>query len=244
MATTESSVAMQAISTRVEESCVSSAVVAMDGPRAVHTGTASGWGSAGSQPMRRRQAGSSGTYVVWWLGPTGIAASDWSEGIRRPGREVTLYDAGMAVDRYSTKGKALAAMNRGYGACQRGVYRISGGRLMGKTAGVPVLLLTVTGRRTAKKRTVPLIYWERDGEYIVSASAAGMWTPMWYRNLRADPKVSVQVGRRRFAATAHLADANESRDLWAVTESLNSRFGSYRDNLGHDIPMVVLRPNA
>lgn len=194
--------------------------------------------------MHRRQAGRPVTCVVWCLGPTGIAAHDWSEGISRAGREVTLYDAVMAVDRYSTKGKALAAMNRGFGACQRGVYRISGGRLMGKTAGVPVLLLTVTGRRTARKRTVPLIYWEREGEYIVSASAAGMWTPMWYRNLRADPRVSVQVGRRRFAATAHLADPDESRELWAVTESLNSRFGSYRDSLGHDIPMVVLRPNA
>lgn len=115
---------------------------------------------------------------------------------------------------------------------------------MGKTAGAPVLLLTVTGRRSGKRRTVPLIYWERDGEYIVSASAAGMWLPMWYRNLQADPRVTVQVKRRRFQSTVRLPDADESRSLWSVTESINPRFASYRESLGHEIPMVVLRPDS
>lgn len=134
----------------------------------------------------------------------------------------------------------MAAMNRGFGALQRATYRASGGRIMGKTAGVPVLLLTVTGRRSGKKRTVPLIYWERDGEYVVSASAAGMWLPMWYRNLQADPRVTVQVGPRRFDSVARLADPAESRELWSKTESLNERFGRYQENLNHEIPMVVV----
>jgi deazaflavin-dependent oxidoreductase (nitroreductase family) len=150
----------------------------------------------------------------------------------------------MPVDRRSPKGRTLAALNRGFGALQRGIYRLSNGRVMGKTAGVPVLLLTVRGRRTGKQRTVPLVYWERDGEYVVSASAAGMWLPMWYVNLQADPHVSVQVGARRFTSTARLADPAESQELWAITESLNRRFATYRDSLGHDIPMVVLRPDS
>lgn len=150
----------------------------------------------------------------------------------------------MAVDRRSTKGKVMATMNRGFGALQRTLYRASNGRIMGKTAGMPVLLLTVTGRRTGQRRTVPLVYWERDGDYVVSASAAGMWLPMWYRNLEADPRVEVQVGPRRFTSTAHLADAEESLELWAVTESLNKRFSGYRESLDHDIPMVVLTPDA
>lgn len=150
----------------------------------------------------------------------------------------------MAIDRRSTKGKLMASMNRGYGALQRGLYRASGGRIMGKTSGCPVLLLTVKGRKTGKNRTVPLIDWEREGDYIVSASAAGMWLPMWYRNLQANPAAEVQVGRRRFHAIAQLADAAQSRELWAVTESLNRRFAAYREKLGRDIDMVVLRRSA
>jgi len=149
----------------------------------------------------------------------------------------------MAVDRRSLKGRSLAGMNRAFGSLQRAVYRMSAGRVMGRTAGVPVLLLTVTGRRSGKKRTVPLVYWERNGEYVVSASAAGMWSPMWYRKFQADPSTTVQVGRRRFHSMARLPDADESRDLWAVTESMNPRFARYRESLGHDIPMVVLRPD-
>ena len=45
-------------------------------------------------------------------------------------------------------------------------------------------------------------------------------------------------------ANAHLADEAESRELWAVTESLNSRFADYRESLPHEIPMVVLKPVA
>ncbi len=131
-----------------------------------------------------------------------------------------------------------------FGAFQRGVYRLTGGRVMGKTAGVPVLLLTVTGRRTGKKRTLPLVYWERDDEFIVSASAGGVWVPMWYRNLQADPRAAVRIGRRRFDSTAHLADAQEGKALWAVTASLSSKYPSYREKLGQDIPMIVLRPDA
>lgn len=147
----------------------------------------------------------------------------------------------MAVDRHSPKGKFLAAMNRGFGRMHIGLYRLSGGRIGGTTAGVNVLLLTVTGRTTGKSRTAPVIYWERDGEYVVSASAAGTWVPAWYRNLQANQSCAVQVGRDRFPAVAHLADAAESRELWKVTQSLNKRFDSYVAKAPGEIPMVVLR---
>lgn len=114
--------------------------------------------------------------------------------------------------------------------------------MMGKMNGVPVLLLTVIGRRSGARRTVPLVYWSRDDEYVVSASAAGAWLPMWYRNLQANPEATVEVGRERFTTRAHLADEAESRELWAVTESLHKSVAGYRDSLPHEIPMVVLRP--
>jgi hypothetical protein len=36
------------------------------------------------------------------------------------------------------------------------IYRASGGRVMGKVRGVPVLLLTVAGRRTGAEHTTPV----------------------------------------------------------------------------------------
>lgn len=146
----------------------------------------------------------------------------------------------MAVNRSSVRGKVRAATNRVFGALHRSIYRLTGGKVMGRMAGAPVLLLTVTGRRSGRRRTVPLIYWSRGDDYVVSASAAGAWLPMWYRNLQANREAVVEVGRDRFTTEAHLADEAESRDLWAVTESLNTRFAAYRESLPHEIPMVVL----
>ena len=52
----------------------------------------------------------------------------------------------------------IRAMSRTHG----GIYRGSGGRILGRVAGMPVLLLTTTGRRSGMRRTAALTYF-RDG---------------------------------------------------------------------------------
>ena len=49
-------------------------------------------------------------------------------------------------------------MFRTMGAVHRGLYRLSGGKLGGRMKKVPILLLTTTGRKSGRKRTVPLMY--------------------------------------------------------------------------------------
>src|SRR5580704_10751554 len=47
--------------------------------------------------------------------------------------------------------------------------------------GVPVLILTTTGRRSGQRRSTPLIYGEHDGSYLVVASKGGAdEPPAWY----------------------------------------------------------------
>ena len=74
--------------------------------------------------------------------------------------EESCGGARMGVDRTSGKGKVLATVKRCSGVLHRFIYRLSNGRVGGKVAGAPVLLLTTTGRSSHKPRTVPLIYWE------------------------------------------------------------------------------------
>ena len=70
-------------------------------------------------------------------------------------------------------------------------------------AGRPCLLLRTTGRRTGKSRTSALVYARDGAEYVVVASLGGSdHPPAWLHNVRADPQVGVQVGRKRFPATA------------------------------------------
>jgi deazaflavin-dependent oxidoreductase (nitroreductase family) len=84
-------------------------------------------------------------------------------------------------------------------------YRLGLGWLVGSR----FLLLTTTGRRTGKPRQTPLEYLYDAGNdrYRIAAGWGGRTD--WYRNLRADPHVTVQVGRRKFAALAEPAQDEE-----------------------------------
>ncbi len=84
-------------------------------------------------------------------------------------------------------------------------YKLGIGWMIGKT----VLLLTTVGRKSGRLRDTPLEY-EYDSEHDRYRIAAG-WggNTDWYRNLQANPKVCVQVGRRKFETIAEIASDQE-----------------------------------
>src|SRR5512139_519862 len=74
------------------------------------------------------------------------------------------------------------------------LYRNSGGKLGGSINGSPLLLLTVTGRRSGRAYTIPVAYVQHDGEYLISASAAGAdRNPIWFSNLISKPEAKIEV---------------------------------------------------
>ncbi len=73
-------------------------------------------------------------------------------------------------------------------------------RFLYRLAGKGVLLLTTRGRKTGNPHTIGLQYEFINGCYYVG-SAAGDRSD-WYRNLLADPCVTVEVGAHHFKAKA------------------------------------------
>ena len=74
------------------------------------------------------------------------------------------------------------------------LYNVSDGRIGGKMGKVPVLLLTTTGRKTGKQRTLPLVYIMDDSDYVITASAGGADKhPSWFFNIRSNPQATIQV---------------------------------------------------
>ncbi len=125
----------------------------------------------------------------------------------------------------------------------RRLYRASGGRLGGRTRGMPTLLLTTTGRKSGQPRTWPVNYLE-DGEHlIVVASASGVPThPAWYLNLRDRPQVTVQVGQQTRTMNAQTAGPEERARLWARITEQYPYFAGYQAGISREIPVVILRP--
>jgi deazaflavin-dependent oxidoreductase (nitroreductase family) len=108
---------------------------------------------------------------------------------------------------------------------------------------LPTLLLTTTGRRSGKTRTMPLIYGESGGSYVIVASKGGAPKhPAWYLNLDAGPEVGVQVGTKRFTAKARTASGEERQRLWQQMAEIYPPYRDYQKKTDREIPVVVLDP--
>jgi deazaflavin-dependent oxidoreductase (nitroreductase family) len=122
-----------------------------------------------------------------------------------------------------------------------GLYRLSGGRIGAHVAGLPVLLLTTTGRSSGKRRTVPLSYLE-DGEaqVVIGSKGGAPRHPDWYLNLEANPEVEVQVGRAREQRQARRATPEEAELLWPLVLARAPGYARYRAKTTREIPLVLL----
>lgn len=107
--------------------------------------------------------------------------------------------------------------------------------------GSRILLLTTTGRRSGEPRTMPLIFGEDDGRYILVASKGG-WDhhPVWYLNLKADPEVELQVKDDVFTARAHDAEGEERERLWKLMAAEWPPYDDYQERTDREIPVVIL----
>jgi deazaflavin-dependent oxidoreductase (nitroreductase family) len=136
------------------------------------------------------------------------------------------------------RARALKAMFKAHAA----IYERSGGRV-GAWLGLPTLLLSVTGRKSGKTYSTPLVYFEDVGSYVVVGSdGAARRDPQWWKNLEADPSCHVRVGRTKLAARASLATGAERERLWEVGKTVNPMWAKYQERTERELPVVVLTP--
>ena len=135
------------------------------------------------------------------------------------------------------------------------IYRGTHGWIGRWLIGRPTLLLTTLGRRTGRQRTNALIYFKDGASLVVVASNGGSdHSPGWVVNLRSEPHVRVQVGRRKWSATAHVAMPEERARLWPLVNRHNrglaplchfgahGRYDAYQRHTSREIPIVILEP--
>ncbi len=111
----------------------------------------------------------------------------------------------------------------------------------GPFSGRSLLLLTTRGAKSGRERTNPLAY-TRDGEriFVIASKGGAPTNPDWYRNLRANPRVTVEVGPERFEANARVAKGAERRRLYDLQASRMPGFKEYEKRTSREIPVIVL----
>ena len=122
-------------------------------------------------------------------------------------------------------------------------YRVSGGWIGGRFGRAPILLLTTTGRKTGRKRTTPLLYYQDGDNAVVIASKGGdPHHPTWYLNLKHDPQAQVQVRSEVRHVLAETAGPEERARLWPLITAMYPLYDSYQRRTSREIPVVVLKP--
>ena len=113
--------------------------------------------------------------------------------------------------------------------------------------GVPTLLLTTTGRKSGELRRTALIYGRDSDDYVIVASKGGAPSnPLWYENLVAQPKVTIQVGADVFDCVASTYEesgvAGEHRQkVWDSLVAIWPGFAEYQTKTARRIPLVRLK---
>jgi deazaflavin-dependent oxidoreductase (nitroreductase family) len=94
-------------------------------------------------------------------------------------------------------------------------------------------------------RSVPLLYLEDDGDWVVTASSGGDPVhPAWYLNIEAEPRVAVVTGAGRRNALALPTAGDERARLFAGLVELYPGFDEYRARTTRELPVVRLRPQG
>ncbi len=106
---------------------------------------------------------------------------------------------------------------------------------------VPCLLLLTRGRKTGNTSTLPLIYGESNGAYVVIASKGGAPAhPAWYLNLEAEAECKVQVGADHYQVRARTTAGSERKTLWKMMAEIYPPYDDYQAATERKIPVVML----
>ncbi|MFD0279368.1 nitroreductase family deazaflavin-dependent oxidoreductase [Kitasatospora sp. NPDC127111] len=126
------------------------------------------------------------------------------------------------------------------------LYESSGGT-RGTTlwdTGLPVVIVTMRGAKSGRIRKIPLMRVEHEGRYAAVASNAGARRhPVWYFNLKADPRVDLQDGPGRRGMTAREVTGDEKAQWWQRAVAAYPPYAAYQERTHRVIPVFVLEPD-
>lgn len=107
--------------------------------------------------------------------------------------------------------------------------------------GRQVVLLTMRGNKTGKIRKVPVMRVEDGGRYAAVASLGGApKNPVWYYNLKADPKVALQDGTETRQYVAREIEGAEYDEWWQRAVAAYPDYAEYQKKTTRKIPLFLL----
>ena len=113
-----------------------------------------------------------------------------------------------------------------------------------RDTGLPVIIVTNTGKATGGIRKTPLMRVKDGANYVLVGSKGGAPEhPAWVHNLRAHPDVEIRdlatVTKMR---VREVQDAAERARLWALAVQAYPPYEEYQTKTDRTIPVFVAEP--
>ena len=118
----------------------------------------------------------------------------------------------------------------------RPIFRLSKGRRTfgSMLTGLPVVMLTTTGAKSGKQRTVPVLGLPVDEGMAVIASNFGQHkNPGWYYNLLANPEGELSVNGERQSFRAVEATSGRRAQIWDTGLRIYPGWTEYEKRASH-----------
>ncbi|MBW2268931.1 MAG: nitroreductase family deazaflavin-dependent oxidoreductase [Deltaproteobacteria bacterium] len=145
----------------------------------------------------------------------------------------------MTAREYSMLKRGVRVLTR----LQTPIYKLTRGRLCGTLFGKDVCLVTMTGAKSGKRITRPVMYVPSGQDVLVIGSLGGApKSPLWVKNLLANPDVEIQHRGEKRKLRARLAGPEEKERLWPTAVEHYPAYADYQARTDRDIPLFVCEP--
>jgi len=151
-----------------------------------------------------------------------------------------------AVRRFASSGPGSWIFARVAHHLDKPLYKFTDGKhtVASLIAGLPMLMLTTTGAKSGKLRTVPVVGLPIDDGVAVIASNYGQEKqPAWFYNLSANPDAEVGMGERSWKVRAVEAEGEQRQRIWQEALRIYPGYATYEKRAAHrTIHVFVLEP--
>jgi deazaflavin-dependent oxidoreductase (nitroreductase family) len=121
-------------------------------------------------------------------------------------------------------------------------FRANQGRVAGPWAGTTLILIHHVGARSEVERVTPLgCFSQGDGRFAIVASNGGSPThPYWYYNLKANPRITVEIGAQTFTVLAEELAGAARAELWPKLTAKYPTLGEHQARTARQFPVFML----
>ena len=121
-------------------------------------------------------------------------------------------------------------------------FRANEGHVGGPLAGTPLILIHHIGAKSGIERVSPLACSPQgDVRFAIVASNGGSPAhPDWYYNLRANPRVNVEVGTQTFTVLTDELDYTARAELWPKLVAESAAVSEFQARTTRQIPVFML----